>query len=62
MATVPVYTWRFDDGAWYGQGTQAEFDHWRSQGIIPDDVKTAELLGYELASDDDRRKKVWASA
>lgn len=57
---VPVHTWRHADGHWHGQGTALEFEHWRAEGIIPDDVEPAELLGHEPASEDDKRRKAWA--
>lgn len=58
---VPVHTWRFaSDRAWYGQGTRLEFDHWRAEGVIGDDVEFAELLCHEPASEDERRKAAWA--
>lgn len=58
---VAIHTWRFADGEWYGQGTALEFNYWREQGIIPDDVSEAELLGYEHASEDRKREAAWAA-
>lgn len=59
-ALVAVHAWRDPSSHWIGQGTRLEFDHWRAEGVIGDDVQLAELLGHEPASEDERRKAAWA--
>jgi len=59
-STVPVYEWQFADGQVFGLGTAREFAHHHDTN--PDDAKLGAILGYELASEDDRREVLWSAA
>lgn len=56
--TVPVYEWLQDDNC-IGHGTQAELDHWRSEGCVEDGVTIGRVLCREPASEDARRAAAW---
>jgi len=60
MHSTPVYEWLLD-GAQYGCGTRAEFDHWNAQGINPAGLKLGAIITHEPASEDERRAARWAA-
>ncbi len=57
---VNVYEWQLSDGTVTGLGTQVEFEHWQSEGVIEANAKLGAVLCQEPASEDERRKAAWA--
>lgn len=57
--TIPVYEFVFANGDAFGCGTALELHYWQSEGIIDPDARIGRLLGYEPASEDERRKSCW---
>lgn len=55
---VPVYDW-LQDGHSIGLGTKVELDHWTAAGVMKG-VTLGAVLDYEPASEDEKRKAVWA--
>lgn len=55
---VDVAEWRAD-GVWIGIGTRVEFDHWKDEGVVPDEATFGPVVGREPASNDADRKSLW---
>lgn len=58
---VNVYEWLYADGTPFGLGTQVEFDYWTAEGVNPEGARLGKVLTQEPASEDDRRKALWAA-
>lgn len=59
---IAVYEWTLADGTPTGLGTELEFNHWSSEGVLPEGSKLGRVLGYEAPGMDERRKKQWGIA
>lgn len=59
---VDVYLWLLADGTEHGCGTEAEFNHWRGEGVLPAEAKLGGVIAQEPASEDERRAAAWGMA
>lgn len=59
MKLIPVYKWLLSDGSEAGCGTRAEFDYWNAEGVNPEGMVLGDVICYEPASEDERRKVAW---
>ena len=61
--TVPVHEWIYADGHVAGVGTAAELQHWVAEGVFADgELSLGNVVCHEPASEDARRRVVWAKA
>lgn len=59
---VEVFEWAYTDGTVFGLGTKLEFDYWKSEGVVDPEAVLGKSMGFEPASEDDRRRKCWGLA
>jgi hypothetical protein len=59
---VEVFEWAYTDGTVFGCGTKVEFDYWKAEGVIDPEAVFGKSIGFEPASEDDRRRKCWGLA
>lgn len=59
--TNAVHEWTLADGTATGLGTEAEFNHWKSEGVLSEETSLGRVLGYEPASLDAERAARWAA-
>ena len=58
MATIPIYEFLEDGNVVVGCGSQLEHDYWTAEGVFVGQT-LGKVLGYEPASEDDKRKMAW---